>query len=101
MNQFPRPPIYITPHRFSYDPASGCLGAILTSIMSPAATNVIMPKYVNPARKLPVHLLRYPTISGAKYAPRLPIAFTKPITEPTIFGDNVSVGIAQNAPMGP
>ena len=33
---------------------------------SPAATNVIAPKYVNPARKVPVLLLRYPTMRGAK-----------------------------------
>src|SRR5882672_1309939 len=39
-------------------------------------------------------------MSGAKYAPRFPIAFTKPMTEPTILGDKVSVGMAQNAPIG-
>src|SRR5207249_11247054 len=96
-----RHPIRVTPHRPSYDPTSASLGAAFPNLVSPAPTNVIMPKYVTPARELPVLLLRYPRISGAKYAPRLPIAFTKPITEPTILEDKVSVGIAQNAPIGP
>src|SRR5439155_20465763 len=83
------------------DTISSCLGYAFTNIVSHEPTNVIMPKYVNPSRKLPVLLLRYPTISGAKYSTRWPIAFTKPITEPTILEDKVSVGIAQNAPIGP
>src|ERR1700756_1870646 len=38
---------------------------------------------------------------GAKYAPRLPMALTKPMTEPTVLAGKVSVGIAQNGAIGP
>jgi hypothetical protein len=39
---------------------------VLSKVANPAATKVMTPRYVKPDRKLPVRLLRYPTMSGAK-----------------------------------
>src|SRR5262249_15625537 len=72
-----------------------------SSNASAAPSSVMAPRNANPAKKFPVFLLRYPTISGAKYAPRLPSAFTSPITDPTTLAGSVSVGIDQNGPRGP
>jgi hypothetical protein len=46
-----------------HDPFSG---AVLNIVASPAPTNVIAPRYVKPGRNVPVCLLRYPTMRGAK-----------------------------------
>ncbi len=62
--------------------------------------NMNAPSMAKPEEKLPVRLFKYPTRKGPKKPPRFPMPLINPTTDPAIFREKTSVGIAQKGPSG-